>query len=76
VVFSLAFTETDPGPDQTGRYTRFLSAYAESQRVEADVSLAGSLGFGGCTVRLRYDREVSLIANVPQNGTTAVFAPT
>jgi hypothetical protein len=70
VVFNL--TEVDPGPDTHGRFITSLSAIGDSQRVSAEVGGQSAL-FGTFDIIATYDREISLIAPMPDSGQEEVF---
>jgi hypothetical protein len=75
VYVSFFFTETDPGPDTHGTYTIPLRATDDSDRVSLEVEgRGGVLGFATFQLIATYDREVSLIAPLPDSGHQVVFA--
>jgi hypothetical protein len=73
VVVRFDITEKDPGPDQHGSYSATIASYnlGQSETVQVDRSVAKFVG--SCKVRLRYDREVALIAELPSAGGWATF---
>jgi hypothetical protein len=77
VAVTFIFTETDPpwGSDTVLRFGANLSAVSSSESVSANVvEWGGGDLFGTCDLIARYDREVSLIVPLPENGQQVVFA--
>jgi hypothetical protein len=73
VPVSFHFTETDPAADETGVFQPYLQATLQSESVSRKVQASDGF-FGNCELIARFDREVSLIVPLPDNGQQAVFA--
>lgn len=77
---TLGFKEIDRGPNQYGTHTSYIWNYGIQERNGEDINTTAYVDkqpFGaGCSVRIRYDRVVTLIRNVSPTGSDwPVFTP-
>ena len=69
VEFSFRFVETDPIENEVSLAQLRLSAYDETDEVEREINQS-------CHLKIRYDREVTLVRKLPGSGQDHVFSRT